>query len=69
MKDNLLSMDKIHAELPLKAAAAYEQVAKRIANDLYSRKRRKILSTAASETERKRPDDAFFYDETVHAQG
>ena len=32
MKDNLLSMDKIHAELPLKAAAAYEQVAKRIAN-------------------------------------
>ncbi|MBR0378242.1 MAG: hypothetical protein IJI04_07460 [Lachnospiraceae bacterium] len=44
-------MDKIHAELPLKAAAAYEQVAKRIANDLYSRKRRKFFSTAASETE------------------
>ena len=32
MKDNLLSMNEIHAELPLKAAAAYEQVAKRIAN-------------------------------------
>ncbi len=31
-----------------------------------SQRRRKILSTAASETERKRPDDAFFNDETVH---
>ena len=30
-----------------------------------SQRRRKILSTAASETERKRPDDAFFNDETV----
>ena len=29
-------MNEIHAELPLKAAAAYEQVAKRIANYPYS---------------------------------
>ena len=29
-----------------------------------SQRRRKILSTAASETERKRPDDAFLNDET-----
>ena len=30
-----------------------------------SQRRRKFISTAASETERKRPDDAFFYDETA----
>ena len=33
---------------------------------IFKRKRRKFISTAASETERKRPDDAFFYDETVY---
>ena len=57
-------MDIIRAELPLKAAADYEQVAKRIANFQNKRQRRKFISTAASETERERPDDAFFYDET-----
>ena len=64
MKDNSLSRDYIPAENPLKAVAVYEQVAKRIANFPFQRKRRKFISTAASETERKRPDDAFFYDET-----
>ena len=48
----MLSMDEVHAELPLKAATAYEQVAKRIANYPFQRQRRKFISTAASETER-----------------
>ena len=65
MKDNSLSRDYIPAENPLKAVAVYEQVAKRIANFPIQRKRRKLISTAASETERKRPDDAFFNDETA----
>ena len=64
MKDNSLSWDNIPAENPLKAVAVYEQVAKRIANFPIQRKRRKFISTAASETERKRPDDAFLNDVT-----
>ena len=64
LKDNSLSRDYIPAENPLKAVAVYEQVAKRIANFPIQRKRRKFISTAASETERKRPDDVFFNDET-----
>ena len=50
--------------MPLKAVAVYEQVAKRIANFPNQRKRWKFISTAASETERERPDDAFLNDET-----
>ena len=55
----------IPADKPLKAVVVYEQVAKRIANFQNKRQRRKFISTAASETERERPDDAFFYDETA----